>query len=97
MAGRRADTRRAAPAGDVVPKDRYRREGDTLDRADMVVIRGGALGPELLYADALRNHSVYGVYGISVFAFAMPQSTSSRSNRRWCASNSSRSSPLVRS
>jgi hypothetical protein len=51
-----------------VAKDRYRRDGDTLDRDDIVVIRGGELDAALLRQDAQRNHSIYGVYGISVFA-----------------------------
>lgn len=33
-----------------------------------VVVRGGDLDPVVLRADALRNHSIYGTYGISVFA-----------------------------
>ena len=31
-------------------------------------MRGGELDPGVLSADALRYHSIYGVYGISVFA-----------------------------
>ena len=34
----------------------------------IVVVRGGALDPVVLRADGLRNHSIYGTYGISVFA-----------------------------
>ena len=49
-------------------KERYRREGDALERDDIVVIRGGVLDAALLHEDALRNHAIYGVYGISVFA-----------------------------
>jgi hypothetical protein len=33
-----------------------------------VLVRGGELDPDVLSADALRYHSIYGVYGISVFA-----------------------------
>lgn len=33
-----------------------------------VVVRGGALDPVVLRADALRSHGIYGTYGISVFA-----------------------------
>jgi hypothetical protein len=33
-----------------------------------VLVRGGAPDPEVLGADALRYHGVYGSYGISVFA-----------------------------
>jgi hypothetical protein len=51
-----------------MPKHRYRREGDNLDRDDVIVIRGGVLDPALLREDARRNYTIYGVYGISVFA-----------------------------
>ena len=51
-----------------MPKERYRRRGDTLNRDDIVVIRGGVLDASLLREDARRNHAIYGVYGISVFA-----------------------------
>lgn len=33
-----------------------------------MVVRGGVLDLDLLRADALRNFSIYGVFGISVFA-----------------------------
>lgn len=33
-----------------------------------MLVRGGELDPDVLSADALRYHSIYGVYGISVFA-----------------------------
>jgi hypothetical protein len=33
-----------------------------------VLVRGGDLDPGILRADAARYHSIYGVYGISVFA-----------------------------
>ena len=49
-------------------KERYRRPGDTLDDDETVVIRGGELDRLLLRDDALRNHAIYGVFGISVFA-----------------------------
>lgn len=32
------------------------------------MIRGGELDRQLLRDDALRNHAIYGVFGISVFA-----------------------------
>jgi hypothetical protein len=32
------------------------------------LVRGGELDPAVLRADALRYHSIYGAYGISVFA-----------------------------
>jgi hypothetical protein len=49
-------------------KQRYLRSGDALGDDDRVVIRGGYLDPELLRTDASRYHSIYGVYGVSVFA-----------------------------
>ena len=35
---------------------------------DAVLVRGGDLDVAVLCADARRNHSIYGVYGVSVFA-----------------------------
>jgi len=49
-------------------KQRYIRVGDELTDDVAVVVRGGALDPELLREDALRNYAIYGTYGISVFA-----------------------------
>jgi hypothetical protein len=49
-------------------KQRFLRPGDELRDDDVVVVRGGELDPEVLTADAERNHSIYGIYGISVFA-----------------------------
>lgn len=49
-------------------KQRFVRIGDELTDEVSVVVRGGALDPVVLRADALRNHSIYGTYGISVFA-----------------------------
>ncbi len=49
-------------------KQRYLRQGDDLSDSSEVVVRGGELDAELLRADALRNHAIYGTYGISVFA-----------------------------
>jgi len=49
-------------------KRRYLRVGDELIDETVVVVRGGVLDPDQLQADALRNHAVYGTYGISVFA-----------------------------
>jgi hypothetical protein len=43
------------------------RPADDLD-SDTRLVRGGALDPEILRADAQRYHEVYGTYGISVFA-----------------------------
>ena len=49
-------------------KQRYVRVGDELADEITVVVRGGSLDAGLLRQDALRNHAVYGTYGISVFA-----------------------------
>ena len=49
-------------------KDRHLRPGGDLDDDDIVVVRGGDLDPEALRVDAERYHSIYGDYGISVFA-----------------------------
>jgi hypothetical protein len=49
-------------------KQRFLRQGDDLADGSEVVVRGGDLDPELLRADALRNHEIYGIFGVSVFA-----------------------------
>lgn len=49
-------------------KLRRLREGDLLDDGDIMLVRGGELDPEVLRADALRYHAIYGSFGISVFA-----------------------------
>lgn len=49
-------------------KQRFIRVGDELTDDVAVVVRGGDLDPEILRDDALRNHEIYGTYGISVFA-----------------------------
>ena len=49
-------------------KQRHLRAGDDLDDAESVVVRGGRLDRQILKADALRNHAIYGTFGISVFA-----------------------------
>ena len=49
-------------------KLRRLREGDVLEDGDIVLVRGGELDPDVLREDAVRYHSIYGVYGISVFA-----------------------------
>jgi hypothetical protein len=49
-------------------KQRHLRPGDRLDDDDVVVVRGGDLDPAVLRADAERYHSIYGDYGLSVFA-----------------------------
>jgi hypothetical protein len=49
-------------------KLRRLRDGDVLEDGSVVLVRGGDLDPEILCADALRYHGIYGVYGISVFA-----------------------------
>jgi hypothetical protein len=43
-------------------------DGDVLEDGDVVLVRGGDLDPDILRADAARYHSIYGVYGVSVFA-----------------------------
>jgi hypothetical protein len=49
-------------------KLRKLRDGDVLDDGEVVLVRGGDLDPDVLRADAARYHSIYGTYGISVFA-----------------------------
>lgn len=49
-------------------KLRRLREGDVLEDGATVLVRGRELDPNLLREDAVRYHSIYGVYGISVFA-----------------------------
>ncbi|MEI2640048.1 MAG: hypothetical protein V9F03_13780 [Microthrixaceae bacterium] len=49
-------------------KQRHLRPDDRLDDDDIVVVRGGDLDPEALRIDAERYHSIYGTYGLSVFA-----------------------------
>jgi hypothetical protein len=49
-------------------KLRRLRDGDVLENGDVVLVRGGDLDPDILSADAVRYHSIYGTYGISVFA-----------------------------
>lgn len=49
-------------------KQRYLRVGDELTDDVAVVVRGGDLDPGILRHDALRNHEIYGTFGISVFA-----------------------------
>jgi len=49
-------------------KQRHLRQGDRLEDDDIVVVRGGDLDPASLRADAERYHSIYGDFGLSVFA-----------------------------
>ena len=49
-------------------KQRFIRIRDELTDDVIVVVRGGDLDPEILRHDALRNHAIYGTFGISVFA-----------------------------
>jgi hypothetical protein len=49
-------------------KLRLLREGDVLDDGGITLVRGGDLEPDVLRADARRYFTVYGSYGISVFA-----------------------------
>jgi hypothetical protein len=48
-------------------KLRLLRVDEVLDE-DTVLVRGGELDPDVLHADALRYHGMYGSYGISEFA-----------------------------
>ena len=48
----------------VTMKQRFIRVGDELTDDVTVVVRSGDLDPDILRADALRNHSIYGTYGI---------------------------------
>jgi hypothetical protein len=48
-------------------KQRHIRPAAAL-RDDDVLVRGGGLEAVVIRADARRNHSIYGVYGVSVFA-----------------------------
>jgi hypothetical protein len=49
-------------------KQRFVRPGDSLSDDTVIVVRGGSLDQALLATDAERMHSVYGIFGISVFA-----------------------------
>jgi hypothetical protein len=49
-------------------KLRRLRDGDVLESGDIALVRGGDLHADILRADAARYYSIYGVYGISVFA-----------------------------
>ena len=49
-------------------KQRFVRIDDELTDDVAVVVRGGDLDPEILRHDALRNHAIYGTFGVSVFA-----------------------------
>jgi len=49
-------------------KQRYLRVGDELGDDEVIVVRGGELNVDALRSDARRYHSIYGTYGISVFA-----------------------------
>jgi hypothetical protein len=65
-------------------KLRRLRDVDVLADGDVVLVRGGDLDPDILSEDAVRYHSIYGVYGIS--PFATPLSMNSPSRRHWSAS-----------
>jgi hypothetical protein len=49
-------------------KLRRLRDGDVLENGDVVLVRGGDLAPDILSTAAVRYYSVYGTYGISIFA-----------------------------
>jgi hypothetical protein len=44
------------------------RQDDVLDDGGITLVRGGEFDPDVLRADAMRYHAIYGSYGISVFA-----------------------------
>jgi hypothetical protein len=68
-------------------KLRRLRDGDVLEKGEVVLVRGGDLAPDILSADAVRYYSIYGTYGISVFALsATLLSTSWPSRYRWSGS-----------
>jgi hypothetical protein len=50
-------------------KLRRLRDGDVLENGDVVLVCSGHFVPDILSGDAVRYYSVYGTYGISVFAF----------------------------
>ena len=56
-----------ATRDDGLVKQRHVRTATAL-RDDDVLVRGGDLEAVVIRADARRNHSIYGVYGVSVFA-----------------------------
>ncbi len=49
-------------------KQRFMRVGDAIADDTTLVIRGGELESMLRRADSLRNHEIYGTYGLSVLA-----------------------------
>jgi hypothetical protein len=49
-------------------KLRRLRDGDVLEDAGVVLVRGGELDQAVLRANARQYHGIYGGYGISVFA-----------------------------
>jgi hypothetical protein len=51
-----------------VAKQRHLRPGDYLADNDTVVVRGGDLDPAVMRSDAERYHSIYGAFGLLVFA-----------------------------
>jgi hypothetical protein len=67
-------------------KLRRLRDGDVLADGGVVLVRGGDLDPDILSEDAVRYHSIYGVYGISCSPSGTPPSMNSPSRRRWSAS-----------
>ncbi len=56
-----------AERDDRLVKQRYIRPAAALSDDDLLV-RGGDLAATVIRADARRNHSIYGTYGVSVFA-----------------------------
>ena len=64
-------------------KVRYVRPNDRLQDAEEIVVRGGDLDREILREDAERTFSIYGVYGVSVFALR-GLTIDELSSRHWC-------------
>jgi hypothetical protein len=66
---RRGDPRLRQQVGTQQLRQRRRVDPVVLQpRRRVVLVRGGDLDPDILSEDAVRYHSIYGVYGISVFA-----------------------------
>jgi hypothetical protein len=60
-----------AKTGAITADLRRLRDGDVLEDGDVVLVRGGDLDSDILYADAVRYqgiYGIYGIYGVSVFA-----------------------------
>ncbi|MHB1534122.1 MAG: hypothetical protein ACYC1D_05825 [Acidimicrobiales bacterium] len=67
-------------------KQRHLRPGDRLGDDDLIVVRGGRLDQVLLRDDAIRYFSIYGTYGVSVFATRQTPLRNWPRSRRWSGS-----------